>query len=473
MKQSILLIMLAVICAGTVFSQKVIAQGAHAPAAKGKFLIMSDIHFNPFCYPTILNQLSGTDYTGWQALFESAGDNSYGVTGEDSYYQLFKSGLRAMQQQNSHPDMIVINGDFLCHNFNSTYNNYFVAYANQGQDSLRSFIRKTTSFVLSLIEQYFPGTPVLPVLGNNDDYCGDYNIQAAGSFLHFFAEQSEPMLRNFKHSDFISTFSTGGYYSVSMPWDSSEVFIGLNTIFFSKGYEQYDACTPTNVTNPGADELNWLRSTLADCAAKGKKVWMSYHIPPGIDVFSSTHPSVPNAPCNTVTSGMWKQGYNDTFLSLVSQYSGIIMAEFAGHTHMDDFRLLCKDSIPISFIHITPAVSPKFGNNPAFQEMTWDAHKMQLNNCVTYMFRGIESPGENNWVQEYDYAKKYGVKMLDAKSLWGVWKKIGSMPSVRNNYLKYYPVSARGQSPYHWHAYWCGIRYLTLQGFTNCHCNQK
>jgi hypothetical protein len=47
-------------------------------------------------------------------------------------------------------------------------------------------------------------------------------------------------------------------------------------------------------------------------------------------------------------------------------YSNTIVASFAGHTHMDDFRLIGGREGRYAFALITPAVSPIFGQNPGF-----------------------------------------------------------------------------------------------------------
>src|SRR5690606_16605755 len=140
-------------------------------------------------------QLVQADYTEWPKIFKSATDTSYGYYDSDTYYRLLVSGLEAMQAQNSHPDMIVINGDLLSHEFGSDF------YTRTGivqTDSMQSFVRKTISFVLMMIDSHFPGVPVLPVLGNNDDYCGDYNLQPNGPFLSFFANKCKPMLNSMR-----------------------------------------------------------------------------------------------------------------------------------------------------------------------------------------------------------------------------------------------------------------------------------
>jgi hypothetical protein len=41
------------------------------------------------------------------------------------------------------------------------------------------------------------------------------------------------------------------------------------------------------MADPGSDEIKWLEVELQKAAAAKEKVWLVYHIPPGIDVFST------------------------------------------------------------------------------------------------------------------------------------------------------------------------------------------
>ena len=48
----------------------------------------------------------------------------------------------------------------------------------------------------------------------------------------------------------------------------------------------------------------------------------------------------------------------------MSTYSNVVRLAFAGHTHMDDFRVTAADPSLLP-LRITPAVSPIYKNNPA------------------------------------------------------------------------------------------------------------
>ena len=49
-------------------------------------------------------------------------------------------------------------------------------------------------------------------------------------------------------------------------------------------------------------------------------------------------------------------------LKIAAAHRHTIIGSFAGHTHQDEFRIAAGN-----FIHVTPSLTPVFGNNPAFE----------------------------------------------------------------------------------------------------------
>ncbi|MGB8193837.1 MAG: metallophosphoesterase [Chitinophagaceae bacterium] len=448
------------------------------PQAKGTFLSVSDLHFNPYFDQSLLDTLMKSDYTNWYNIFESSSIKTPNSYGSDANYPLVKSALQNMQQQLANPDFIIITGDFLRHRFRENYNSYFKNYP----DSFHAFTSKTIRFLAWMLDKHFPQTVILPVLGNNDAFCGDYEIAPKDAFLTMFASAFAPLQRNndaAMDSNFINQFSKGGYYTFSPKTAKTPKFIMLNTIFFSVNYE--DTCAKQPVGDPGGEELKWLADTLSQANAANQPVWMAYHIPPGVDVFAT----LKNVSCSVSSSSvmtMWNDSANKTFLDLVRKNAPVIRAGFAGHTHMDDFRVV-YDGLqqPVSFIHITPAVSPLFYNNPGFQRLTYDTVSWSLLNSETfYLNVGSATPA---WAFEYDFKKTYNVKGINAASLHQL--RIGirgtanfqtlcdstNFNSLRASYVKYYNVSnvsANTDVKYRWKAYWCGTGALTKEDFLKC-----
>jgi sphingomyelin phosphodiesterase acid-like 3 len=201
---------------------------------------------------------------------------------------------------------------------------------------------------------------------------------------------------------------------------------------------------------------------------KKQPVWMVYHIPPCINAYSTASGT---GSCDSNIVLMWQPQYNDRFLGLVRQHASQIRAALAGHTHMDDFRVIYDNSIPVSFIHITPAVSPLFGNNPGFQRITYNSLNLGLQNAETF-YLNVDSPG-SKWTPEYNFQKTYGVTGINAATLNQVRQKILTDTVFLNRYIRLYDVSnppLNGINLQNWKAFWCATGALTQQDFSNCYC---
>ena len=65
----------------------------------------------------------------------------------------------------------------------------------------------------------------------------------------------------------------------------------------------------------------------------------------------------------TTATMMWVDTNQDHFMGIIGKYPGVISMSLAGHTHMDEFRLMS----PGNALAITAGISPYFGNNPAYK----------------------------------------------------------------------------------------------------------
>lgn len=60
----------------------------------------------------------------------------------------------------------------------------------------------------------------------------------------------------------------------------------------------------------------------------------------------------------------------EKFEHVMTQCSSVMKGVFSGHTYMDYFRLISDldgDARVSAFVHVTPAISPRSGNNSAFE----------------------------------------------------------------------------------------------------------
>src|SRR5450631_787113 len=145
------------------------------------------------------------------------------------------------------------------------------------------------------------------------------------------------------------------------PTVANRDIIVLNTIFWSTSYKSCAA----DSGDPGEAEIEWLSWKLYTAALLHRGVTLVMHIPPGMDAYDSSQGQCQNP------LPFWQDKYQTRFNALMSAYSTVVQLAFAGHIHMDDFRVT-NASPPRLPLRITPSVSPIFKNNPAFSVMTYD-----------------------------------------------------------------------------------------------------
>ncbi|HET9212903.1 MAG TPA: metallophosphoesterase [Thermoanaerobaculia bacterium] len=411
---------------------------AAAQQDMGTFVVLSDIHFDPFYDPGLKAQLEAADARQWQRIFESSKVTQLSNYGADTNYPLLKSALSSLRCRTPEPDFVLISGDFLAHGF--------------PQDE--TWVRKTLEFLTLRLQATFPGLPVLPALGNNDSACGDYTMQPGGPLLTDLAGIWRPLLGP-EAGTWAQSFPAGGYYSVPHPTVPKTRLAVLNTVLFSPKYQNCGQAP----ADPGRDELAWLAETLKQAAANGEKVWTLYHIPQAVDVYSTLSHSQPTT--------MWKDEYSSAFSGMADP--GLVTASFSGHTHMDEFRLPPSGG----FVHGTPAVSPLFGNNPGYQIFSYSRSTGALLDYRAFFLNlGAGLDPDLPWAREYDFQTAYGQSAYDRDALQAVVTGMKSEASPRNRFLLLYPTTSSqgGADPCRWQAYWCGIGEITPKDFLSCLC---
>ena len=426
-------------------------------AATEQFISISDIHFNPYYDPTLMTQLEASDVAGWEGVFQSSKIQQPNSYNSDTNYPLFVSFLADLKTRVAGARFATISGDFLAHDFPQNFQLYS---PDKSEQAYQSFVTKTVQFIANELRAAVPGLKIYPALGNNDSDCGDYEITPKGWFLSTFAKAFAPSV---KAHGFVTQFSPYGYYAVPAPIPDTTL-ISLNSIFFSANYD--NACGTPGVDYGGL-ELEWLKKHLALARLQKRHVWLLYHIPPGINVYSTT--SGGSACPAPVT--MWKTQYTATFDALMRQYASTVTVSLAGHTHMDDFRLMGTAASPFAYIHITPAVSPLFTNNPAYEVMTYLPQKATIADySVIHFTLNTATPA---WGLEYSFDSAYGQTSYTPQSLAAVRAAIGSDPATRALYLQYYTASNPGSKTITqetWKGYWCGTGARNPAGFSACYC---
>ena len=299
------------------------------------FLVLSDVHLN-------MRQTKGALY----------------YNGDDIDNNLFDRVLSSIQLGKA--KYILSPGDFMWH-------------ADTEKKPLDD-MKKVYGRITHQLHDEFPKAKMVAAMGNND-FMTDYEVDNASCKLFH-----EYMLAGLsKDGTVFKKFDELGCYYYDI--DADIRIIVLNTTLFTK------RCT--NCDAKAQKQLKWLDSTLSQ--SSNKKVWLLYHVPPGLDRYMTYDVNKDNILKNKHTY-IWNltQSYQDSFYKKIETYKDIIKFQLAGHTHMDDYLVLSEEdkltdtSTSKRYIHIVPGLDMKHGNNPAYQMIHYDRTTGYVTQIVTH-----------------------------------------------------------------------------------------
>jgi hypothetical protein len=423
---------------------------AVAPAAAADFLWLSDIHFDPLATPALVDKLAAAEPAHWAEIL-ATGTSQFSSYGHDTNWPLLQSVLQESAKVDPNAPFTLVTGDLVVHHFRE----HFDAAATKHDDAAyRDFVRKTVEFVGLQLRQHAAGKPVFVALGNNDDTCGDYATQPGGPFLQDTAKVVADLAGLTNTDSYLHLAS----YSVANPAVKHARIIVLNTIFLSPRYA--NRCGQSNA-NVGDELLTWLQKELESAKSHHERVWLMYHIPPGIDAYATTHARLPG----TVTL-LWKEVYVNKFLTLLGQYPGVVGPNFAGHLHVDDFRLLGQNTKSSPWVIVGPAVSPMTGQNPTFRTVNVDSHGA-LKDQSTYYLKSLTDP---QWQLEYDFAKEFHLKGLNAQTYSLLFSRISNSQGAANQWMPLYSTShvQSSMTPDNFRAFYCASGNVFAPAYQSC-----
>lgn len=406
--------------------------GAKPPA---QFIWLSDLHFDPTANPKLVDALAEASVEEWPRILTSSPPASFSRFAEDSNWTLLSSSFDAVQKVASDAQFTLVTGDILVHRFREKFDH---AATNHDTASFRKFVRKALDFVAVQLATVAPGKPVLFTLGNNDSECGDYQVQPGGAFLRDARPAVMKLLGDLADETSSRDWTALGHYSVRHPSLEHVRVISVNSIYFAPRYK--DACS-TGESDPARSEMSWLAGKLAEAKAHREKVWLMFHIPPGIDGYATSHPRPAGSPNKTVW--MWKPEYTEQFERLLVQYRDTVQISLAGHEHMDDFRLLAN-----SLVLMAPGISPVVGQNPAFRVAAFRPDG-EITDQSTYYLTNLDQTAKGQspaWKAEYSFASTWHMKRLNYKSFTKLSGEVERNPAARDRWSTLYSVSHPGGS---------------------------
>jgi len=161
---------------------------------------------------------------------------------------------------------------------------------------------------------------------------------------------------------------------------------------------------------------------------------------------------------------MWEPNYQATFMQVLQKYPGVIAMTLAGHTHMDEYRIM----LPNTLLQITPGISPVFTNDPAYKIFTLDQQTFAPIDFSSVNFDLSTMPVQ--FSNYYTFSKAYSMTGTMPAFLTGLYPALITNSQLQALYRSYYFSGNNSPSPLtdlKWPAYWAGIGLMWEQELTN------
>ncbi len=408
---------------------------------------------------SLVDALSGAEASDWPNILarDSAAPSSYG---SDSNWASISEALAGFKATVPTPELMILPGDFLAHDFRERFNN---AAHDQSDAAYEHFVQTTVQFLGLVLRRNFPNAPILTTLGNNDDDCGDYTSVPDDPFLTGTAGLVGDLAQG--DGTIVADWRDHGSYALPYPGIPTLRVVVLNTVVFSTHYQA--GCGRMSADAAGAT-LRWLETELSQAHQAHQKVWLVYHIPPGIDGYSTNRQRDKNpAQCAASIRGLWNSDAETAFESLMTKYGDTIALSLTGHTHMDEFRLQPSGGVVLG----TPAISPFFGQNPGFRTLSV-APDGAIEDISLYQ----HIPGATDgWPLEYDFDKVWGVPRPDHAAFQTVLDRIRQNSDDRARWMRFYSVSHADRpgaiTEKNNAAYLCAVDHWSTAAYRSCYCS--
>jgi len=146
-------------------------------------------------------------------------------------------------------------------------------------------------------------------------------------------------------------------------------------------------------------QFKWLEYVLRKAEKDNEVVYIIGHIPPGDTTYTTS--------CSL--------RYN----ALLDRFSNIILGNFYGHSHYDEFKTVHEyfnQSNVIGLIQITPSLTTYSSRHPSFRILDMDSESFLLNDYTQYFLNLTKanlSPDDTpQWEILYNASEKFGIKNL-------------------------------------------------------------
>jgi sphingomyelin phosphodiesterase acid-like 3 len=350
--------------------------------------------------------------------------------GDDTNDALFESAIREMQRTDPDPPVVVLTGDLLAHIMPA------------------KLATPTSVLIAHRLNRAFPHAQFVLALGNNDSACGDYALPPDSAYLRTLARAWEPLVnRNGAAPGFVRTFAHDGFYTARLPIAGLRVIV-VDDVFWSP---RYRPCGPAaNVRVHALDELD------RAIAQSTGHLWIAFHIPPGVDAYSTAQIGH-----RLLIVPFLTPGTRDRFVDILGRAPDRIALAIAGHTHKFAYRIVgASGPHPVPML-LVPAISPIFGNAPSFLTAAVDAGGTLHDIEATSYLHGA-------W-HHIGGLRSLGVDAFTGPNLVALQGRYATDPALRARFASLYEGGAKPEiTDRTWSVYWCAATAFGTTPFRDC-----
>jgi len=190
------------------------------------------------------------------------------------------------------------------------------------------------------------------------------------------------------------------------------------------------------------------------------------HVPPGADYYKTAKLADSKGHIDTTSATMmWKTAYQTGFLQTVAKYPGVIAITLAGHTHLDEYRILPSSEV----VEVTPALSTRNGNDPAYKIVTFASDTLKSTDYVSIRYDLTTKPVQ--FTPYYTFSTAYLLQGFLNDSLTQLFPVFKTNNQKQTLYRGYYYSGNNALNPItntNWPIYWCGIGNMGQPEFIDC-----
>ncbi len=452
--------------------------GSHSlpktPASESTYPVVTiaDLHFNPLYDASLYGALAAADPSQWAGIYQGSAVQSGSSGGSDVNYPLLVLTMASLKQNIAGSPVVICTGDLLGHNIPRLFFTGYYGTAKYptpdatANAAMEQFIDKTVAFVAGEIRAATGSVPVIYAPGNIDTYGPGMGPEASFLSANAATVYQQFLMGSTDQQTFMNTFLLDGYYAVE-PLGSKLRVLVLNTNSLVAG-------VPSAAKAGG--ELAWLDAQLAAAQAAGQKVWIVMHVPPGANAQAiAQNAPLPSDVDDKTASMMWDAGLQSLFMEKLGRYPGLITLMLAGHTHMDEFRILPTGDVLVQL----PGISPCFGNNPAYKVLTVTQDTFVPVDYTSVDYNLATMPSQFGTL--YQFSQVYGSVMTAGmgSSLTQLYGRMWKDESTRAMYTLLYgsgttstnPVTTAPWNPINqvnWPIFGCTIGKMDTTGYVGC-----